>query len=83
MEGDHGGFATGEKGARVTCLTDGGFNKGRIVPATLQLILNAKTVSWIERLGPLSVDFALKIERPSLVRDVARSNEQAKTAPKE
>ena len=67
----------------ITSLADGRLDEGIEVSTASELVLNPQTAGDTESVRPLSVDFALKVERTPLVGDVARCNEQRKADPKE
>jgi len=69
-------LASGKDRAGITGRRYGGFDEWREVTAAAKLVLNAKTTVGAQTTTPLSIDFALKIERESSVGDVAWNDEE-------
>jgi len=75
-------FTAREYAPRITSLTDGSFDEGVEITATLKLVLYAQPTCCTEITRPLSVDLAFEVEGVLFVGDVSRHDDENEGYPK-
>ena len=75
-------FAPWQNRAGVAGLGNGGFNKGGVVPAAVEPVLNPEAACCAKVTRPLGIDLAFKVERALFVGEVTRYDEKGEAEPK-
>lgn len=74
-------FAPWEDRTCVTCLGHCGFDKGGVVSAAMESILNPETALCAKVARPLSVDLAFEVECALFVREITGCDEKGEAQP--